>query len=437
MAEAAQNVLKGSSIASVLVKAPYSPESNLRPAEGVEKFYDHIIPLASMNASDFSPELVLSELAKWGPIVGVEPGNDEFVPHARRLEEALARRAGKVLPKRTDPNDKFQMAQALAQGGLDHIRGRLVSSTSEVLQFIHEYQLRPHPQGKHSYLVIKPNKSSGGHGFTPLFGQKGQISFEEIDGVIQKLKSLREDDGSPIQSFLVQEALRGPEYPINMMASKNKRTGEVHRVNYFSWKYQKDSRTKIYDYDQSITDLSSPRMQEILQYSQKVAKLFEIDEGAAHMEIFYVPGRGPVLVDLGLRLPGSSQPRLESLALGGISVPEALVWSRLDFDRFVALFPKTQMPAQLHATVITLANRGTQEAVLREDALKIFEEKVRSLPSFQNGFFDRNPGETVEVATSLFKGCYGQVELAHADYRVLVRDRDFVRKELQFLRARD
>ena len=423
-AAAEQAKLQGFRVALVMI--PYKGDSLFKSNPKARLYADEIIEFDSPEAD---PSEVIKRVRALGTIRSIEPGNDEWVPLARRVREDLRLN----LPKgnrgpRPDPNDKYTMSETLKKHGLRHVRQTKAKNLNEVLKFIQTAGLRP-SNDKSSYLILKPINSSGSNGFTEVFGKDGQIDAAEIEAKLATLLKMTNDKGEPITEVLVQEALKGVEYAVNFLYSRDEASGDEHWVNYAIWRYKKRPG-RIYDYDRAIIDISSKRVRDIHEYTMAALKVLQLDPGAIHAEIIFTQN-GPVLIDVGNRLMGSSQPRLESF-VAGIDIPTMNILAHTDFKKFKELMPNALPQPRMHAALLTLTNLGAP-TVLREDAQQLLE-LVRKRPSVRMAFFDAEPGVLIPTAKNLFVGAYGQVEFAHETYEVLMQDLEFVRNQMQFLR---
>ena len=142
-------------------------------------------------------------------------------------------------------------------------------------------------------VIVKPPTGAGAHN-VHLITHEAQLAG--LDG-----RDHRDLFGNPVEQWLAEEYVRGREFAVNTFSF-----GGQHRV-IDVWEYrQLDDR----DYDFPYQDfLQSEPDPEITSFTMEVLRAFEISVGPAHIE--FKAGRGgPVLIEIGARLPGAGIPTL-------------------------------------------------------------------------------------------------------------------------------
>ena len=142
-------------------------------------------------------------------------------------------------------------------------------------------------------VIVKPPAGAGAHNVHLITDEAQLAAFDGRDH--------RDLFGNPVDLWLVEEYVRGREFAVNTFSF-----GGQHTV-IDTWEYrQLDDR----DYDFPYQDfLQSEPDPEIDSFALDVLRAFEVSVGPAHIEV-KVAASGPVLIEIGVRLPGAAIPVL-------------------------------------------------------------------------------------------------------------------------------
>ncbi|MFF5253466.1 ATP-grasp domain-containing protein [Streptomyces leeuwenhoekii] len=214
--------------------------------------------------------------------------------------------------------DKAEMARCVREAGLAAPWGARVTSADAAVAGFEENGGRA--------VVVKPLTSAATDG-VHVCRTAGQVRryAEEI---------LARDDcfGDPNHALLVQEHLDGQEYIVNTVTA-----GGLHKV-VDVWRCVKISGPggePVYDYHEPVRR-GDPRGEEVVRYTKQAITALGIVDGAAHTEVM-LTARGPVLIETGARLMGSTQPWLHA-EYSGTSHVHLLALALTDPEAF-ARFP--------------------------------------------------------------------------------------------------
>ena len=384
--------------------------------------------VVTFNDPKTSPEAVAEQIRSLNlNIVGVEPGNDEWVPYSRYLLRKLGLSHS---DQAVDLNDKSAWVKKLLEAGLAAPLSELVSSVDEVMSFIQTHGLKPRRDGK-PFIILKPKDSSGTQGFVEIFGTpEGQIDRAEIEQKLRVLLSLKTDTGKRIEKAMVQKSLVGVEYASNWLIEAHRANQEFDYVHYSLLRYYKKNPGRFYDFDLSL-DLArrSYRIRTMEEYLVKVFKVLGIDPGAVHAELFWTE-EGPVLVDIANRLMGGDEPVMESVIIDR-DVYHLTADAALNEGNLSREFPKGYANLKKYGVYITLTNHLGPRILNPE--IGPYWEEITKLESYLQGNLSYQPGQLVEKASSMFEGTYGIILLANDNRKKLLEDVRYIRTKVPFL----
>lgn len=182
----------------------------------------------------------------------VLPGNERGVVLATKLSNDL-----NLLCNPIENLDaitlKDEMQNRLAQNNLRHIRGQVVNSLHEAIDFYDKENL--------DEVVIKPIYSAG--------SASVRICMNK-DEMIKSIKELFDETnyyGEENTELLIQERINGEEYIVNTVSCDG-----VHRVTLI-WKYNKVRTSEgaiIYDSCETVNELNISEA-EMVEYAYDVA----------------------------------------------------------------------------------------------------------------------------------------------------------------------
>ena len=262
--------------------------------EDGKKFGQHVLEEYSRIPYEFDMiyekdtfEETLEEVRKANPIL-IVPGNERGVVLAARLSHELGLLSNSIenLDAMTLKNE---MHKRLAQRGLRSIKGKVIHSLDEALEFYDSENLEE--------VVIKPTYSAGSASVRICLNRE-----EMIDSINQLFDEVNYY-GDELEELLIQERINGIEYIVNTVTHKG-----IHRVT-LVWKYNKVKTSEgaiVYDSCETVNELSLGEA-EMVEYAYKVADALEIQYGPVHGE-YMIDEKGPVLIEVNCRPCGGSMP---------------------------------------------------------------------------------------------------------------------------------
>ena len=262
--------------------------------EDGKKFGQHVLEEYSRIPYDFDMiyekdtfEETLEEVRKANPIL-IVPGNERGVVLAARLSHELGL-LGNSIENLDAMTLKNEMHKRLAQRGLRSIKGKVIHSLDEALEFYDSENL--------GEVVIKPTYSAGSASVRICLNRN-----EMIESIIQLFDEVNYY-GDELEELLIQERINGIEYIVNTVTHKG-----IHRVT-LVWKYNKVKTSEgaiVYDSCETVNELSLGEA-EMVEYAYKVADALEIQYGPVHGE-YMIDEKGPVLIEVNCRPCGGSMP---------------------------------------------------------------------------------------------------------------------------------
>jgi biotin carboxylase len=140
-------------------------------------------------------------------------------------------------------------------------------------------------------VIVKPPTGAGAHNVQLITDETQLAGF---DG-----RHHRDLFGNPVSDWLVEEYVRGQEFAVNTFSF------DGHHTIIDVWEYQQlDSDDYDFPYQDFLQAEPDPG---ITSFALDVLRAFEISVGPAHIEIKVGSG-GPVLIEIGARLPGAGIP---------------------------------------------------------------------------------------------------------------------------------
>lgn len=183
--------------------------------------------------------------------------------------------------------DKAKMHEQLKKHGVRYIRGKVVYSKQEALDYFREENFRQ--------CIIKPSKSASSVGFHVC------ENIEDLEKYFDKEHNQNNFFGGTNEGLLLQEKISGDEWIVNTV-SYNK----VHRLLSI-WKYDVvhgANNSRLFNYIESMNgfELGS---NDVYQYILRVYDALHVDYGPIHAEVM-VDEKGPVLIEVNPRVMGGS-----------------------------------------------------------------------------------------------------------------------------------
>ena len=262
--------------------------------EDGKKFGEHVLEEYKMIPYEFDMiyekdtfEETLEEVKKFDPLL-IVPGNERGVILATKLTHELGL-LGNSIENLDAMTLKNEMHNRLAERGLRSIKGKVVHSLDEALEFYDSENLKE--------VVIKPTYSAGSASVRICENRDEMV--HSINQLFDKVNCY----GDEIDELLIQEKITGTEYIVNTVSHKG-----IHRVT-LVWKYNKVKTSEgaiVYDSCETVNDLGLGEA-EMVEYAYRVADALEIQYGPVHGE-YMIDEKGPVLIEVNCRPCGGSMP---------------------------------------------------------------------------------------------------------------------------------
>lgn len=264
----------------VEITAPQEIREYVRKALDVE--YSYIKgekPLIVQECSDYHQ--VLRMVSEMNPVL-VIAGGDLGLELASKLSHDLGL-PGHHVERLPYLRRKDKMHEALKDAGLRYIRGKVVSSVEEGIEY-YENELN----GKSA--IVKP--LDGG-------GSVGVMACHSRGAVAEALRRDIADSGTA----LVQEMINGTEYYVNTVTF-NGRTVVTNVCRYD--KVQVGDMRPVYVKAVSLSSADETLLP-MIHYVIKALEAVGLEIGPAHTEVM-LDEKGPVLIEVNARLAGGHQP---------------------------------------------------------------------------------------------------------------------------------
>jgi len=267
--------------------------------------------------------------------------------------------------------DKREMRRLAAARGLRVPRFEVAGDTAAVARSTRRIGLP---------VIVKPATGAGSH----------NVSLLACPTDLAKVASAGRRDifGGAIQEWLVEEYVRGREFAVNTFS------GLGQHVVLDVWEYRMPDAA---DYDNPYWDFvqvdpDDAEVDRVATFTQEVLEAFEIRLGPCHIEI-KLAATGPVLIEIGARLPGAGIP---------------LMWQRHSafrpYAETLAVHLGQQSDALAHPPrfdarlgMCFIRHDGPPGRLRRLHGL----EEVRRLPGVDEVITPAVPGDLVETTRSL------------------------------------
>ena len=256
---------------------------------------------------------LLMKVKAYDPVL-VIAGSEFGVELATRLGSDLGLRSNSA-DRIKAMTEKDSMHKALRAHGIRHIRGKVVGSEEEALQWYEELGVDD--------VVVKRVRGAGTQGVYICCGKQ-----EMLDAVRKSFSNTVRRDGSDV-AILIQERIKGTEYIVNTVSCNGK-----HRVTSI-WVYDKiklPNGTNAYNNATTVSRLSVSHSR-LVRYAFQVADAIGVKYGPIHGE-YMVDEKGPVLIEVNCRPMGAGLDRRFVEQLFGHHETDAALDSYLDPVKF-------------------------------------------------------------------------------------------------------
>lgn len=262
-------------------------KAGIKMQKHIQEEYESIPYEFDMVYEQDSFEETLNEVKKFNPLL-ILPASEAGVRLATKLTHELGL-VGNSIENLDAMTLKHEMHNRLAQKGIRSIKGKIVHSLEEVLDFYDSESLKE--------VVLKPIYSAASANVRICLNR---------DEVIQSAKLLLDDYnvyGDNISEILIQERIKGVEYIVNTVS----RDG-VPCVTTV-WKYNKIKTSEganVYDSIETVNELNLGEA-ELIEYAYDVIDALGIKYGPVHGE-YMMDKDGPVLIEVNCRPMGADLP---------------------------------------------------------------------------------------------------------------------------------
>ena len=207
------------------------------------------------------------------------------------------------------------MHERLAEAGLRHIRGKVVTSIEEAIEFYDSQSLKE--------VVIKPIYS-----FCSV-GVRICLNKQEMIDSLKEIFNKNNAYGDENTELLVQERINGEEYIVNTTSCE----GIPRLIS--MWKYEKIKTSEgaiVYDTINSVNSLNLGEA-EMVEYAYDVVRAIGIEYGPVHGE-YMIDDKGPVLIEVNCRPAGLSMKSEYLDMIFGQHDTDSILDSYLNPERF-------------------------------------------------------------------------------------------------------
>ena len=292
---------------------------------------------------------------------------------------------------------KDMMQKALADHGLRSIRGRVVRSEKEAIEFYRELGV--------SDVVVKPVRGAGSQGVYLCRNQSEMIAM-----LRRNLDAAR---GNELENHgvLVQERINGTEYVVNTVSCNGR-----HRVVTIGQydKYVLSNGAIAYNYYGYVTELEAGHSR-LVRYVNNVLDAIGIKYGPVHGE-YMIDEDGPVLIEVNCRPMGGGLDRYYSELVSGQHETDSALDGYLDPEKFSRDAAK---PYKLQRYGVS------KDLVLLKDTVAITAPVVqicRRLRSYYSASYDQIGRTAMLPQTKDMETEAGLVYLIHDDEKQVRKD---------------
>lgn len=297
---------------------------------------------------------------------------------------------------------KDKMHERLAEAGLRYIRGKVISSIDEAIEFYESESL--------TEVVVKPIYS-----FCSV-GVRICLDKEEMIESLKEIFGKNNAYGDANTELLVQERINGEEYVINTTSCK----GIPRMIS--MWKYEKAKTSEgsiVYDTIKSVNNLNLGEA-EMIEYAYDVVRAIGIEYGPVHGK-FMIDENGPVLIEVNCRPAGLSMKTDYLDKVFGQHDTDSILDSYLNPERFM------EQRKQAYRT----PGHGCLKLFIAPEDILAKSVPVMNMTSDLSSYYDttlRNISETeLFVKTEDLNTTCGIIFLFNKDASALSEDLEFLR----------
>ena len=347
-------------------------------------------------------EETLEELRKFDPLL-VLPGSERGVGIATQLSHDLGL-LGNPVENIDAMTLKDEMQNRLKECGLRYIRGKVVNSLDEAIEFYDSEGLKE--------VVIKPISSSCSTSVRICSNK------DEMIDALEFLFSQANHYGEKNNELLIQEKISGTEYIVNTVTHKG-----AHRVT-LVWRYNKVKTSEgaiVYDSVETVNKLSLGEA-EMVEYAYSVADAMGIQYGPVHGE-YMIDEDGPVLIEVNCRPCGANMPAEYLDRISGQHETDSILDSYLRPKRF---FEELKKKYELYAYGTLKIFIIPKDIVAQSAPIMNIESKLKSF--YGSTLMDIEQDSLFFPKTEDLHSSGGYVFMVNEDKAELEKNLNFLRK---------
>ena len=366
------------------------------------KEYEHIEFDFDMIYEKETYEETLEMVREWDPLL-VLPGNEKGVILASKLAYDLNLKCNDI--KNLDAMTlKNEMQNRMAEKGLRSIKGKVVKSMEEAIDFYETEELKQ--------VVLKPVYSAGSTSVRICTNREEMLnSLEELFGKTNLY-------GDDLSELLMQERIVGDEYIVNTVSCE----GE-HRVT-LVWKYHKvktSDGAMVYDTCETVNELNIGEA-EMVEYAYDVADALGIEYGPVHGE-YMIDEKGPVLIEVNCRPCGGHMSTKFLDKISGQHETDSILDAYLKPERFQE---KLKRKYELYSYGALKFFIVPKEIIAISTPINEISYKLKSHQETSIENISEEDKKTYFKTQDLDSSC-GIVYLAHEDYLVIKDNINYLR----------
>lgn len=321
---------------------------------------------------------ILNDVRAFNPIA-VIAGSEVGVPSADWVGEALGLSSN---PSATSLNrrDKFLMAQALEEAGVEGIHTTKVKTIQECEAILDRWNTYP--------VVLKPLAGAATQGV--------HFCLDKADA-LEKFQKIREGldlfGADANEGVLVQEFVRGTEYIVNTVSHNGR------HVITDVWEYSKipiGSMGNAYNCAKLVREPEERHLQ-LMDYAVKVLSALDFRYGPSHTEIMFT-SRGPLLIETGARPMGGYFPMAILKSALDHQIVDVALDSYICEEHFNALYFKPYSPKRSVMLKLFIAPNAVKVGSMPLLALRKYISTTE--PSETMARFGQVLPQTVDLVTA-------------------------------------
>ena len=364
--------------------------------------YNHIEFDFDMIYEKETYEETLEMVRELDPLL-VLPGNEKGVILASKLSYDLNLKCNDI--KNLDAMTlKDEMQKRIAEKGLRSIKGKVVKSMEEAIEFYESEELEQ--------VVLKPVYSAGSASVRICSNR------EEMLNSLEELFEKTNKYGDNLTELLMQERIIGDEYIVNTVSCE----GE-HRVT-LVWKYHKvrtSDGAMVYDTCETVNELNIGEA-EMVEYAYDVADALEIEYGPIHGE-YMIDEKGPVLIEVNCRPCGGHMSAKFLDTVSGQHETDSILDAYLKPERFQEKLKKKYELYNYGALKFFIVPK---EIIAISTPIKEISVKLKSHMETSIENISEEDKKTFFKTEDVDSTC-GIVFLAHEDYAVIRDNINYLR----------